>query len=85
LGDGSWKLEVGRWEMGDGRGKLEVGSWKMGDGRWEILVQIENSKFQLIKIGIWNFSIGILFLILWQENLCHHATGTSTSAGFDGV
>ena len=85
MGDGSWKLEVGRWEMGDGRGKLEVGSWKMGDGRWEILVQIENSKFQLIKIGIWNFSIGILFLILWQENFSHHATGTSASAGFDGV
>lgn len=57
----------------------------MGDGSWEILVQIENSKFQLIKIGIWNFCIGILFLILWQENFGHHATGTSAAASFDGV
>ena len=78
MGEGSWKMGVGSWEMEDG-------SWEMGVGRWEILVQIENSKFQLIKIGIWNFCIGILFLILWQENFGHHATGTSTAAGFDGI
>ena len=84
---GSWKLEVGRWKLGDGRWEMGDGRWELGDGRWEMgdFVQIENSKFQLIKIGIWNFSIGILFLILWQENFSHHATGTSASAGFDGV
>ena len=29
MGDGSWKLEVGRRKMENGRGELEVGRWKL--------------------------------------------------------
>ena len=50
------KMGDGRWKIGVGRLELEARSWEFGD-----FVQIENSKFQSIKLEFGIFLLEFYF------------------------